>query len=533
MKTNSNLTIDRRAFLKSVGAVSASGLLSPLELTATDTPVLRRGRKPNFLVVVADDQCYRTIRALNNPEVHTPAFDRLVARGTTFTHCFHQGSWTGAVCVASRAMLHTGRYVWNCGGNHCGYYPLLGEALRMGGYDTYVVGKWHNGDQTALHSFARGKTIGPGFYPSGPLSYDRPRPGDPWTPWDPKYLGHWTPKGLWNIQQRTDHDLWKHQNGPSPVEAGPRYQRRQHSCELYADSAVEFLEKMGERPDNPFFLYVAWNSPHDPRQAPKEFVDRYPAQNVKVPPNFLPQHPFDQGDFHVRDEKLAPFPRTPYDVQVHRQEYYALMTFMDRQLGRILEALEKSGQADNTYVFITGDHGLAVGEHGLMGKQNLYDCSVRMPFIMLGPGIAAGRRIESLMYQHCLFPTACDLAGLSIPATVQFPSLLPLLHGERDHLFNSVYCAYRGFQRSVRTRTHKLIVYPEVKRVQLFDIEKDPWEMHNLASDSSCSATVSALFKELRTWQARVSDTLVLDAAGLGIAIQGRASEKDARANER
>jgi choline-sulfatase len=94
------------------------------------------------------------------------------------------------------------------------------------------------------------------------------------------------------------------------------------------------------------------------------------------------------------------------------------MTYMDQQLGRILDALGKSGQAGNTYVIVTGDHWLAVGEHGLMGKQNLYDCSVRMPFIVVGPNIAAGRRIDSLMYQHCLFPTVCDLAGIATPVTV-------------------------------------------------------------------------------------------------------------------
>jgi arylsulfatase A-like enzyme len=511
------LTIDRRAFLQSLAAASASTLLAPAESRAADTPSPRR--KPNFLVVVADDQCFRTIHALNNPEVQTPTFDRLMARGTTFTHCFHQGSWTGAVCIASRAMLHTGRHLWDCGGNHCGYYPLLGETLQMAGYNTYVTGKWHNGDQTALRSFATGKTIGPGFYPSGPLAYDRPRPGDLWTPWDPKYLGHWTPKGLWDIEHPIHKDLWNLQGGPSPETAGRRYTRNQHSCALYADTAVEFLHDMAARPDRPFFFYVAWNSPHDPRQAPREFVDLYPAERIEVPPNFLPEHPFDQGDSKVRDEKLAPFPRTPYDVQVHRREYYASITYMDRQLGRILDALQASGQADNTYVFITGDHGLAVGEHGLMGKQNLYDCSVRMPFIVIGPGITAGRRIDALMYQHCLFPTVCDLAGLSKPATVQFPSLLPLLRGRERTLFDSVYCAYRGLQRMLRTERYKLILYPEVKQVQLFDLERDPWEIHrnNLAGRPAHADRVTELFRRLTQWQATVHDTLVLDPAAFGI----------------
>ncbi len=491
-------------------------LISPSP--AATAPLAALPRKPNFLVLVADDQCFRTIRALNNEEVITPTFDRLVARGTTFTHCFHQGSWTGAVCVASRAMLHTGRYVWDCGGNNCGYYPLLGEAMQMAGYDTYVVGKWHNGDQTALRSFTTGKTIGPGFYNSGPLAYDRPRPDDPWTPWDPKYLGHWTPKDLWDIEHPAHKDLWNLQNGPSPIKASARYQRQQHSCEMYADSAVELLQKIGSHPPGkPFFFYLAWNSPHDPRQAPKEFVEMYPTEKIQVPPNFVPKHPFDQGDAECRDEKLAPFPRTPAAVQVHRSEYYALLSYLDRQLGRIIDALDKSGQADNTYIIVTGDHGLAVGEHGLMGKQNLYDCSVRMPFIVLGPGITGGRRIDSLMYQHCLFPTVCDLAGIAKPATVQFPSLLPLLQGQPGTVFDSVYSAYRGFQRMVRTDQYKLILYPEVRKLQLFDIQHDPWEINNLADDPSHGSTLAALFRQLKGWQEKVNDALVLDPAAFGI----------------
>jgi arylsulfatase A-like enzyme len=518
----SNSNIDRRSFLKTVGGLSASMLLPAAELGAAEPassqPASSLRKKPNFLVVVADDQCYRTINALNNGEVHTPNFDRLIARGTAFTHSFHQGSWTGAVCVASRAMLHTGRYVWTCGGNTCGYYPLLGEALQMGGYHTCAVGKWHNGDESALRSFTTGKTIGPGFYASTPvkgLAYDRPRPDDPWTPWDPKYRGHWTPYNLWDIEHPASKNLFR--NGQSPQRAGARYDAKKHSCELYADSAVELLRGLTAQPDQPFLLYVAWNSPHDPRQAPKEFVDRYPADKIEVPPNFLPQHPFDQGDFDCRDEKLAPFPRTPEAVQVHRREYYALITYMDQQLGRILDALDQSGQADNTYIIITGDHGLAVGEHGLMGKQNVYDCSVRMPFIMVGPGITPGRQIDALMYQHCLFPTVCDLAGIATPATVQFPSLLPLLRGERQQLFDSLYCGYRGFQRMIRTTTHKLILYPEVKQVQFFDLVKDPWEMKNLAGDSAQAASVASLFRELKKWQETVGDTMVLDPAAFNI----------------
>ena len=499
--------IDRRTFLKTVGGLSASALLAPGELIAADAAPRK---KPNFLVIVADDQCFRTLNALNNKEVQTPNFDRLIARSTTFTHCFHQGSWTGAVCVASRAMMHTGRYLWTCGGDTCGTYPLLGETLQKSGYHTCAVGKWHNGDATALRSFMTGKTIGPGFYestPMGGIAYNRPRPGDPWTPWDPKYRGQWTPGNLWDIEQP---------DKSGPRQASERYERKQHSCEMYSDSAMKVINDLAKEPETPFFLYVAWNSPHDPRQAPKEFVDMYPADKIEVPPNFVPEHPFDIGAAG-RDEDLAPFPRTPADVQVHRQEYYAHITYMDRQMGRVLDALEKSGRADNTYIIVTADHGLAVGEHGLMGKQNMYEASVRMPFIMSGPGITAGRQIDAMMHQHCLFPTLCDLADITAPSTVQFPSLMPLLNGTKTQLFDSVYCAYLKAQRSVRTDQYKLILYPKVKRMQLFDIVRDPWEMKDLSSNPDNAALISSLYSQLTQWQTRISDKLVLNPDSFGI----------------
>lgn len=186
-------------------------------------------------------------------------------------------------------------------------------------------------------------------------------------------------------------------------------------------------------------------------------------------------------------------------------------------MGRVLDALDKSGLADDTYIIVTADHGLAVGEQGLMAKQNMYECSVRMPFIIIGPNITAGRQIDAKMYQHCLFPTICDLAGISAPSTVQFSSLMPLLEGGKGQLFDSMYCAYRKFQRSVRTDRYKLNVYPEVKQMQLFDIVNDPWEVTNLAGNSANAAIISELYHELTQWQQRISDKLVLHPESFGI----------------
>jgi choline-sulfatase len=183
---------------------------------------------------------------------------------------------------------------------------------------------------------------------------------------------------------------------------------------------------------------------------------------------------------------------------------------MDAQIGHILEALEKSGRANETYVIFTADHGLAVGQHGLMGKQNMYDHSVRMPLLISGPGIQAGRRVDEMVYQHSTFATTCELAGVAAPKCVEFPSLVDLLKGAGRAKHDAVFSFYKNFQRSVRTREHKLIVYPEAGVTQLFDVNKDPWEIHNLAGDSKSAALKGKLLDRLHRFQRELEDDLPL-----------------------
>lgn len=507
----------RRAFLRMIGAgaagVAVGGRLAATERQANRFAATGKDR-PNVLFLFTDDQTFASVNVLNNPEIETPNMDRLVRRGTTFTHCFNQGAWHGAVCVASRAMLNTGRYVWQCGGDDCGDWPLWGQTLGNAGYDTFVTGKWHNRDKALKRSFKHiGPTGGGMFHSKDPNAeqhkeqgilkdpYHRPDPENSWSPCDRSLLGHWRP-----------------QNGEIV-----------HSSRLWADAAIDFLndrDGKGRTPraegvppsdrgqdarDTPFFMYVSFHAPHDPRQSPREFVDMYPQDEIEVPPNYLPEHPFDQGDHKLRDEVLAPFPRTKDAVRLHRQEYYAIITHADRQIGRILDALEASGEADNTIIVFSADHGLAVGQHGLMGKQNQYDHSVRMPFVFCGPGIEAGRKIDAMVYLQSLFATTCDMAGVETPETVQFPSLVPLLTGRKERLYDSVYGAYRHFQRMVRTDRYKLIRYPHVDEVQLFDVKNDPWETEDLAEDPRHAKTVRDLDRQLRRWMQETGDELELD----------------------
>jgi choline-sulfatase len=156
----------------------------------------------------------------------------------------------------------------------------------------------------------------------------------------------------------------------------------------------------------------------------------------------------------------------------------------------------------------TADHGLAVGQHGLMGKQNMYDHSIRIPFLISGPSIPKGKRVDEMVYQHSVFATTCELSGVAAPKSVEFPAVVDLLKGKGGEKHDAVFSYYRGFQRAVRTREHKLIVYPEAKMTQLFDLNKDPWEIHNVAEKREYAAVKSSLLDRLRRFQRELDDDL-------------------------
>jgi arylsulfatase A-like enzyme len=488
--------VNRRTFLgvSSAAAAAASCLSGPQALASGAL-----SSRPNFLFLIADDLMFRTIGSINNPEVHTPNLDRLAARGCYFTHCFHQGSWTGAVCVASRTMLNTGLTTFHAqqsdSANQAVTHPVWAQTFREAGYSTFITGKWHLDAVSLQRSFSEMGPVAPGYLPSTPDMYDRPAPGNLWDPANRALLGHWLRGGIW-LNRRDDDTI-------------------QHSSELYADAAIRHLRNSVPKQTTPFFMYVGFNAPHDPRQAPQQFLDLYPAEKIAIPPNFLPQHPFDQGDFKTRDELLAPFPRTKHDVQVHRREYYAIISHMDAQIGRILEALEASGKAANTYVILTADHGLAVGEHGLMGKQNQYECSMRMPLMLAGPGIRAGKRVDEMVYQHAMYATTCELAGIAVPRHVEFPSLAPMLRAESPRPMNDAMFGWLNvLQRSIRTKRHKLIFYAPLKRFQVFDLQDDPWEMHDLVDDPAYAEVKRDLIATLKAKQKELGDAMDIDHPG-------------------
>jgi len=282
-----------------------------------------------------------------------------------------------------------------------------------------------------------------------------------------------------------------------------------------ADDCIDFLGKTRSE-GRPFFIYTAFNAPHDPRQSPQSYLDKYPLSRMKMPRSFLPEYPHKDamGCSHsLRDEKLAPMPRTELSVKTHRREYYALVTHLDAQIGRILDALDKSGQAENTWIFFTADHGLAVGNHGLLGKQNMYDHSVRVPFIVAGPGVPRNAKNDAAIYLQDVMPTALELAGAEKPDHVFFKSLCPLLTGAQTRTnYEAVYGAYLDLQRAITQDGWKLIAYPKAKALRLYHLAEDPLELTDLAARPEHAGVKKQLFDRLTKLGAGLADKLDLQS---------------------
>ena len=443
--------------------------------------------------MIADDHRHSDIHALHNPIIQTPNFDTLARDGTVFTNTHIMGGWHRAVCAPSRACVLTGGAVFHAVANvpeplfddvmrnHCDINPkmkVMPEVFRKAGYHTFATGKWHNDKEAFRRGFCGGDEL---FFGGMSLPYQIP-------------LHRFNPAGEYPPDKTII--------------------TKKHATERFADAGVRFID--GYEGDSPFFLYMAFTSPHDPRIAPPKYAEMYPVGNIPLPRNFLPVHPFDNGEMHVRDEGLARLPRESEEVCRHIADYYSMITHMDAEIGRVLDALKRKGIEDRTIVVYTSDHGLAIGQHGLMGKQNLYDHSIKIPLLVRGPNVPKGNRSDSLTCQMDIFPTLCELSGVKIPDTVDGDSLVPLMTRARKAVHESVYSTYKDLQRMVRKGEWKLIRYYRSKvsntgadRIQLFNMERDPWETENLALSPGHAKQLGELHKELRQWQVRVNDPLL------------------------
>ena len=410
-------------------------------------------QRPNFLFIIADDQSPFDLKIYeSSSDLETPVIDRLAAQGMTLDGAYHMGSWSGAVCTPSRHMVMSGRTLWHLpknGVRGMKKNPLcptdlaentLAAVFNRAGYDTMRTCKIGN-------------------------SY-----------------------GAANKQFTVCHD--KTSRGASDEDGSA----------WHAEQVLNYLDQRAESGDgDPFFIYYGFSHPHDPRWAKEDLLKKYGADNNVVPEkanpnsphlpeNYLPAHPFPDGHPGLRDEVKVQGVMERRDEPTIRNEIgrqFACGENIDVQIGRVLERLESMGELDNTYVVYTADHGMAIGRHGLQGKQNLYEHTWRVPLIVKGPGIAAGSRAQGNVYLLDVLATLCDLAEIPAPPTSEGISFAPVLEGEAGIVRDVLYGAYCGGtkpgMRCVRRGDWKLIKYDtldgQVHETQLFNLSHNPSEL--------------------------------------------------------
>jgi len=411
-----------------------------------------QSKRPNVLFLFTDDQRADTISALGNPHIRTPHMDSLVRNGVTFRNAYCFGSNSAAVCLPSRNMLLSGRSYFRWEGPFAsGDDPNFPVSMKQLGYETYHHGKRGN---VAVR-----------------------------------------------IQEKFDHNKYLEDlKSRSSGEPGKDI----------VDEAITFLKDRDNA--KPFFLYLAFSGPHDPRVADKKYLDLYDRSKIPLPKNYRPIHPFDNGEQTTRDELLAPWPRTEDEVRKHLHDYYAVITALDGHIGRLLQHLRDTGAYDNTIIVFSSDHGLAIGSHGLFGKQALYEDSMKPPFVFSGPGIPKGKSTDALVYLHDIFPTVVDLAGGAPPAGLDGKSLKGILGGKSRKVRDTLFCSYREVQRAVRDDRWKMIRYPHIHRTQLFDLKSDPHELRDLSSDPSQKDRIARLTHLMEQWQKELGDRTPLSA---------------------
>ena len=270
----------------------------------------------------------------------------------------------------------------------------------------------------------------------------------------------------------------------------------------HADRVLDYLGDREKADDqDPFLIYFGFSHPHDVRDGTPDLLRKYGATNHSdknsipaahpdqppLPVNYLPAHPFPHGHPRLRDEVAVRGVWERRDERTIRNELgreFACSENIDIQIGRVIERLKAMGELENTYVIYTSDHGMAIGRHGLQGKQNLYEHTWRVPLIVKGPGIQSGTRVVGNSYLLDMLPTLCDLAGIKIPSTVEGISLKPVLDGKQATVRDLLYGVYSGGtkpgMRCIKQGDWKLIKYDmldgSVRKTQLFNLAENPNE---------------------------------------------------------
>ncbi len=439
--------------------------------------------KMNVLFIMLDDLQSTAVNYNGNSQVVSPNIDNIYSNGVSFTNTYTNGAIGGALSMPSRAMVMTGRGIFEVKRDG-EYIPdehiTLPQLLRNNGYNTFATGKWHNCKNSFHRSFENGGYV---FF-GGMHQYHQNGHVTP-------YLRNFDPTG-------------KYEGQPF---IGDKF-----SSEMFADKAVDFL-KAQKKSKEPFFAYVAFTSPHDPRDQHPDYGHKYDPKEIDLPINFANRHPFNTGDMYVRDEVLLPHYREEEAVKEDIANYYQMVSEVDVQIGRIVDALKESGEYDNTIIILASDNGLAVGQHGLLGKQNLYEHSISVPLVVSLPGGAKGVESKAYNYLSDIYPTLCDVLGIEAPETVTGKSFAPAIENQSQRNRTQLFLAYSNVQRGLVRDGWKYIIYnvDGCETEQLFNLNDDPWEMVNLAEHQAYQTIKRAYKNELKKEMKKGNDFCDLD----------------------
>ena len=385
--------------------------------------------------------------------------------------------------MPSRAMIHSGRTLFHLNDNGSSIpeeHSLLGEELQKQGYNCCGIGKWHNSPRSFARSFNSGGEI---FF------------GGMWDHWNVPACNY-DPEGKYDYAVPYISDAFHSRELTEVV--SDHISPGKHSSTLFSDFATDWLKNYKD--EKPFFLYTAFMAPHDPRTMPEEFLRMYDPEKLEIPPNFQGEHLFDYGVRDVRDEVLAPYPRTEAEVRQHLAEYYGMISHLDYEIGRILETLKEKGEYENTIIVLAGDNGLALGQHGLFGKQSAYEHSVRVPLIFCGPGIHSHVTDDRPCYLLDIGPTLLDLLDLPAQEGAEGISLkAPLTGSGENKVRETLYFVYADLLRAVKKDGFKLVEYASEygRHTQLFCLKEDPYETTDLSRHPSYAPKIEELRESL------------------------------------
>lgn len=411
--------------------------------------------QPNIILIESDDQSNLAVGAYGYGNIKTPNIDALADSGVYFTNAYNMGCWSPAVCIPSRTMLFNGVHLWEASKINKERIPgpSLTERLKSKGYETFFTGKWHALGKSAKETFDHCGTITPG-------------------------------------QLKTYNS------------------KKGHYTDVVGNEAVSFINDASKNKE-PFFLYVAFNAPHVPRQTAQKYYDMYPKDEIKLPPSVKqgPLHP------HIAYNYTSS-PLNPKTMQGRYQQNNAMVTHMDDRIGDILNALKEKGLYENSIIIFMSDHGISFGENGVAGKVCLYDVSAKAPLIITGPGVPKNKKLTQRMYLQDIYPTILDFIDADIPDYMDYKSLKPLVEsGSNKKMYPSIYLAMFDDQRSIIQDDYKLIMYPKAKAMELYNLKKDQWETKNLISKTNSETIVKELLKAFVQWQKETGDVLDIKSA--------------------